>query len=143
MHALIGEVGEGVAERRQFPVEHRQNLGLAGCEDHVVQPIVAMHQRDTAVIGRHMRLQPGDQPVHVGDRAGFRGAVLAGPAGELAFEIIAGFAEIAEPDRFDIDVVQCGQRGVHGVVDRRALLVAEASGTAGSQKMRPSRNSMT
>ena len=54
LHALIGEVGEGMAERRQLPVEHRDHARRILGEDHVVQPEVAMHQRDPAVVGRHV-----------------------------------------------------------------------------------------
>ncbi len=82
-----------------------------------------MHQRYQAVVRGHVRFQPGDQLVHVGNAAGFRGAVLAGPTRKLPFEIIAWPAEIAETHGLDIDVVQGRERAVHGVVDRGALVI--------------------
>jgi hypothetical protein len=83
-----------------------------------------MDQRNAAVIGRHTGLEPFDQPIHVGDGFRLGGPVLAGPARELALEIVAGLAEIAEADGANIDIVQGGKRGIHGIVDRRPLVIA-------------------
>ena len=66
MHALIGEVGEGVAERRKLPVEYRDEARRAGVENHVVDAPVAMHQRNAAVVSGDLiyGVKPG-----VGDNA--------------------------------------------------------------------------
>ena len=71
-----------------------------------------------------MLLQPGDQAIHVGDGARLRCPILAGPARKLALEIAARPAEISKPDLADIDVMERGQRAIHGVVDGSAFLVA-------------------
>ena len=53
-----------MAERRQFPVEHREQTRLIGVEDHVVDAPVAVHQRDAAVVGGDMarRARRSDGP---------------------------------------------------------------------------------
>ena len=45
LHALVGEVGQRVTEGRQFPIQHGDNAWLAGVEDHVIEPVVAVNQR--------------------------------------------------------------------------------------------------
>ena len=45
----------------------------------------------------------------------------AGPAGDLAGEIVAGLAEALEADRAPVDLVQARQHVVHRVVHRRTL----------------------
>ena len=121
LHALIGEIGEGMAERRQFPVEHRQEARRVGGEDHVVDAPVSVHQRDPAVVRRRVGAEPVDQAIHVDDLARLAGAILLGPALQLPREIIAGFTVVGETRRGDVDRVQLRQRLVHGVIDRRAL----------------------
>ena len=120
LHALIGEVGEGMAERRKLPIEHGQKLRARGVENHVVDAPIAMHQRDAAVVGGNIGAKPGDQRVHV--RIGRRraGSVLLAPARELPGEVIARLAEVAEIGLCDVDGVQTRQRRVHRVVDRGA-----------------------
>ena len=63
-HGVIGEVGQRMAERRQLPVEHRQDARLGRVEDHVVDAKVAMDDRGLVARG-DMGGQPFDQPVHV------------------------------------------------------------------------------
>ena len=48
LHQQIGEVGHRIAERRQLPVEHRLHARLGRVEDHVVEPVVAVHDRRPA-----------------------------------------------------------------------------------------------
>ena len=48
-HAVVGEVRQRVAERRQLPVEHREDARLGGVEDHVVEPVVAVHDARLAL----------------------------------------------------------------------------------------------
>ncbi len=84
-----------------------------------------MDQRRAPVIRRQVLLEPGDDLVDIRQVLGLRGAVLLGPARQLAGEIVAGPAEIAEADGRRIDHVQGGERRVHRVIDRRALLVGD------------------
>ena len=69
--------------------------------------------------------QPFDQLVHLGDVAGLGRLVLLGPAADLALEVIARLAVIAKADRLVIHAMQRGQRHVHGIIDRAALLRGE------------------
>src|SRR5690606_33378517 len=105
LHALISDVGERMAKCRQLPVEHGGDARLVLHEDHVVEAVVAMDQRDAAVVLDLLFLKPGDQLVHVVDDMGFGRAVLAGPARELAGKVAAGLAEVAESDRLEVEVV--------------------------------------
>ena len=109
LHQEIGEVGHGIAERRQFPVEHRLHPRLGRMEDHVVEAIVAMHHRDALLLGQRAR-QPLDQLLDFGNVLGLGGAILLGPAVDLAREIISGPAEIGKPDLLRIEIVQMRQR---------------------------------
>ena len=123
-HRVVAEVGDRVAERRQLPVQHRQHPRLGRMEDQVVEPVVAMHHRDLRVVARgrgQVRRQPVDQPVHLGNRLGDRGLVLTAPARDLALEVAARAAVVAQADRQRIDPVQRGDHPVHLVVDRAAL----------------------
>ena len=83
--------------------------GSVGMEDHVVEPVVAMHDRD-ALLHRQGARQPFDQLLELRDVLGLGGAILLGPAIDLAREIIAGLAEIAEADIVGIVGVQLRQR---------------------------------
>ena len=78
-------------------------------EDHVVEPVVAVHDRN-ALLFRHGLRQPFHQLFEFGNMLGFGRAILLGPAIDLAGKIIAGFSEIAETDRFGIVGVQFCQR---------------------------------
>jgi hypothetical protein len=51
----------------------------------------------SARAGRHVRGQPLDQPVHLGDGLGDRGQVLLAPAADLALEVVAALAVVARP----------------------------------------------
>ena len=117
---VIGEIGERVADRRQFPVEHADDPRLGLVKHQIVHAVVAVDDRRRA-LRRHVRRQPVDQPVHRRDRLGLRGAVLPAPARDLAAHVVAGTAEIAEPDRLVIDRVQGGDDRVHRIrTSRRA-----------------------
>ncbi len=67
-HAVIGEVGERMAERRQLPVENGEDPRLGRMEDRVVETVVAVHDRGL-VARRDVLRQPGDQVVHRFDRS--------------------------------------------------------------------------
>ncbi len=123
-HAVIREIRERIAERRQFPVEHREHARRVRVEDQVVEPIVAVHDRHARVapgFGAQMLRQPIDQPAHRIDRLGFRREILLAPARDLAREIVARLAVIGEPDRLRIDRMQRGDHAVHFVVVAAAL----------------------
>src|SRR5690606_15071904 len=62
-HAVIGEVGERMAERGELPVEHGEDAGLGRMEDDVVEAVVAMHNGGL-VASRDVAGQPGDEVVH-------------------------------------------------------------------------------
>src|SRR6185312_10609058 len=78
-------------------------------KDHVIEAIVAMHDRDALLLRQRPR-QPLDQLLDFRNVLGLRGAVLLGPAVDLAREIISGAAEISEADLFGIEIVQMRQR---------------------------------
>ncbi len=73
------------------------------------------------VVRGNVRGQPGDQALERRDRAGLRGLPLAGPAVDLAGEVVAGPAEALEADRPPVDPVQARQHVVHRIVHLRAL----------------------
>jgi hypothetical protein len=120
VHQEIAEVGQRIAQGRQLPVQHRHHARLGGVQDHVVQAIVAMDDRGD-VVGRAAGRQELDQPVHVLDRAGLGRLVLLGPAVDLAGEVVAGLAVVGQADGGVVDIVQGGQGGDLGLVDRPAL----------------------
>ena len=126
-HRVIGEVGQRMPQRREFPVEHRQNARLGGVEDHVVDAEIAVDHRGCAVILGHFRLEPVDDRIHVLVAPGkLVLAVLARPAPDLSREVIARLAIVAKADRLGIEAVQLGDGLVHRIEDRRALLVRNA-----------------
>ena len=114
-----------MAERRQLPVEDREQARRVCVEDHVVDAPVAVNQRDPAVVRRDFVGKPGDEALHVLDPFRFAGPVLIGPALVLASVVAAGLAVIREARCGDVDRVQPGQTLVHGVVDRPAILALE------------------
>src|SRR5262245_30977025 len=87
LHEEVSEVGHGIAERRQFPIQHRQHARFRRMEDHVVEAVVAVNDRD-ALLRRHCLGQPFGELLEFRDVLGFGGAVLLGPAVDLAGEII-------------------------------------------------------
>jgi len=109
-----------MAERRELPVEHRENLRLARIKDQVVEPVVAVHDRGFLARGNVLR-QPFDQLVHRLDFLQLGSLVLLRPARDLALEIVAGPAEILQPDRAEVDRVQQRDHPVHLVPDRLPL----------------------
>ena len=114
-----------MAERRQFPIEHGEQARLGRMENHIVEPVVAVDDRHAAVVSRRIAGEPGDEIVHRGNRLGFGGAVLVGPALELALEIGAGAAEVGQADPGGIERGQRRERAVHLVVDFRAVLARD------------------
>lgn len=64
--AQVGEVGEGVAQRRELPVEDGDDTGLRRVEDEVVDPEVAVDDGDA--VGHDAA--GGDQLPQVADDLG-------------------------------------------------------------------------
>ena len=79
-----------------------------------------MDHRSARLFGQRL-WQPFDQPLHFGHRLGFGEPVLLGPAINLPPEIIAGFAEVGQPRRLDIDIVECRQRVDHRFISKTAF----------------------
>ena len=88
--------------------------------------------------------QPFGQPVHRRDPARLDVLpILLRPAADLAREIIAGLAIVAEAGGLRVDAVERGDGRVHRVEIGRPLVAGPTSGKAGSQKIRPSTISIT
>ena len=123
VHTEVGEVGVGVAEGRQLPVEHTDNLLVVAAEDEIVEPVVAVHQRHSAVIGGQVLLQPVRERIHGCNLVGLGVGVLASPTLQLAGKVVAGSAVVAKAALVDIDGVNGSQYRGHLLVDAAALAV--------------------
>src|SRR5262245_51618894 len=120
VHAVICEIGQRMPERRELPIEHRQNARLGTVEDDVVEAVVAVdHAR--LILRRNVLRQPLDELLHRLDLFGLRGAVLLRPATDLPLEVVAGLAIVVQTDGVVVDLVQRGDHAVHLFVDRGAL----------------------
>ena len=117
---MIGEVGKRVAERGQLPIEHRNDRGRVGRNDHVVETIIAMHH-PRRLLGRQMGGEPVDQSLHVLDPLGLGRPILLRPARDLARHVILAAAVIAKTDCRGIERMQTRQRRIHAVVNLRAF----------------------
>ena len=117
---MVGEIGQRIAERRELPIEHGGDFRRIGRDNHIVEPVIAVHEA-RRFTRRQMRRQPGDQPLHVLDACGFRRAILFRPALHLPRHVILAAAVIAKSDLDRIEVVQLRQRRVHGVINACAF----------------------
>ena len=111
VHAVVGEVGQRVTERGQLPVEHRQDARLRGVEDHIVQPVVAMHTLVSSPGG----MCCGSHSMSFSIASTFsvsRGAVLLGPAADLALQIVARLAVVGQAQR------RCSPRWCNAAITR-------------------------
>ena len=120
LHAVIGEVGERISECRQFPVEHREDARLGLVQNHVVEPVVAMHQPHRAG-RRQVSRQPCHDALHLLDLLGLGGAVLLRPAVDLTRDVVLAAAVVGEPDCRGVIGMQPRKRRVHGVEHRGAF----------------------
>ena len=129
-HAVVAEIGQGVAQGRQFPVQHRDDARLVGVEHQVVQAVVAVDDGNHALVarrGRDVRRQPFDQLFHLGNGlahgTGTVGGslVLLAPAADLPVEVISGLAVAGQAPVGEFHGVQGGDDAVHLVVDFAAL----------------------
>ena len=94
-------------------------------DDDVPQPVVAVHERHV-VPGGNVLGHPRDQPFHRLDPLRLGGAVLLGPAMDLAREIIPRPPEIGEAERLPADRVQPREDLTERLVDGGALARREA-----------------
>ena len=119
-HRVIREVGERMAERGQLPIEDRDDTRLDAMHDQVVEPEVAVNDR-ARIVRDDVARQPVDQPVHRVDGLRFRRAILLRPAPDLALEIVARLAVVAEADGPEVHVVQPRDHRVDVVPQRGAF----------------------
>src|SRR5471032_1323884 len=89
-HAKVCEVGEWIAERGEFPVEHRANLRRAAHENEVIDTEIAVHERRLTGFDRTVHRQPLDQGLHGSQHVGLRRTILLGPDVDLSREIVSG-----------------------------------------------------
>src|SRR5262249_825854 len=59
-HAVVGEVAQRMTERRQLPVEDRDDAWLGRMDDHVAEAIVAVSDR-RRVVGWNVLGEPRDE----------------------------------------------------------------------------------
>ena len=120
--AAEGEVGERMAERREFPIENADDLRCRRRDHKVAEPEIAVRDRHGIVARRHVTVEPGCDLVQGRDRAGGgRRRPLASPALDLPAKVMAGPAEVAEPDRLGTNGVERRQRVGHRQDDGAAL----------------------
>jgi len=62
-HAGIGQVGERVPDRGQFPVQHGGDLGTRRMDDQFADPEIPVGDR-LLFLGRDVREQPADDLFH-------------------------------------------------------------------------------
>ncbi len=119
-HAKIRQIDEGMAQRRQLPVQHRQDSRFAWVKYRVIEPEIAVHDSGFLVGGNVLR-QPLDEPLHGVDRFGCRGAILLRPARHLTLDVAAGLAVITQARGGVVHRVQRGDDPRHFIVDGTAL----------------------
>src|SRR5439155_1219420 len=128
--AVVREIGQRVAERRELPVEHRGDARLARVNDDVAEPEVAVHERGL-VPGRDVLGHPRDQALHRVDLLRLGGAVLLGPPVDLAREVVPGPPEVGEAEGSPVHRVKPREDMAQRVVHRRA----RARGQAGDRRV--------
>ncbi len=109
-----------MAECAEFPVEHGDDARLSRVNDRVPQPVVAVVDAGL-VAGRDICRQPLLEVFHRRQVVRARQVVLARPAGDLALDVLALAAVIAEADLSVVDIVQAGQHVVHRIEDLAAV----------------------
>ena len=144
-HQVIDEVGRRIAERRQFPVEHRRDPRLVGVRRSYCRS-ENRHGRCARRRCRAADCPSASRPARSICRhaAGLDvGFILLRPARDLPLDEAGGAAIVAKPDRCRIEAVQLGDGRVHRVEVRGALGRAYRPGKLASQTIRPSTRSMT
>src|SRR5262245_52471100 len=107
-----------MTERGQFPIEDREHAWLSRVKQEIAESIVAMGDRQLAIVRRKAGCKPSGKAVQFRYVLGRRFKPLFRPARDLPREIVAGAAEITETDRVRIDPVQLSERRRHGEIDR-------------------------
>ena len=125
LHDDCGQIGIGVAGGGQFPIQNGGDFGLVLVEQHVVDAVIAMHQRALAILGGDVGIQPSNQFFHRRDVIGFRRPVLFGPAVDLAAVIITFGAIIRQARSVQINIVDRGQNPVHFVLNGAAVIAGQ------------------
>ena len=97
------DVGEGIAESRELPVEHRADLVVD--EGEVAGLRVAVHQRDPARLFGLLGDQLRQQSFERGQRTTLHAPQFATPVFELAGQEVAAVAQESEARRLRIDAV--------------------------------------
>ena len=111
---MIGEIGERMPERCQFPIEHGDDPRLGWVENEIVAAEVAMDDCHPLRILRPGSFEPRNQTVHVRVTPRRRiGQILLGKPLDLAFDIARRAAEPAEPDARGVQRVEIRDRRIH------------------------------
>ena len=105
-----------MTERREFPVQDGKGPAFS-VEDDVVEPEVAVHDRDPPVVQGNVAGQPAHDALQVFPPLGFAGPVLLRPAPDLAFVILAGPAVVAEANGYRSHAVQGSENSPHLGID--------------------------
>src|SRR5215207_241598 len=117
------QVGERVADGGHLPVDDGDRTVVVIDED-VVEPVVAVHHAGRG-LRRYVRGEPGVQFVRGGQVAAVRRVELLAPTPHLASQESLWAAEVAEPDRGRVDLVQSRQDVDQPDRDRPGALGAE------------------
>jgi hypothetical protein len=148
-HAVVAEVGQRMAQRRQLPVQHGDGARLGGVEHHVVQAVVAVHDGHLALVARAAGMCAGSHSTSLSIGIGWimgpcgdGGHVLLAPAADLALEVVARLAVAGQAALGELHRVQRRDHAVHLVVDLAALAFV-MPGSDWSHSTRPCMNSMT
>ena len=117
--APVGEqyrhVGQHVSQRAQLPVQDGPHVAVTP-HDAVVQPVVAVHDAGGGLFGDAGRQMVVDR-TDVGTLGAGCGLDLPQPAPELPSHVALPPAQIAQPDRVDVDAVQAGQHVGEGAAE--------------------------
>ncbi len=105
VHPDVANVGERVAKRAQFPVEHGGDAASGHIDHAVPEPVVAMCDRDS-LLARNPLAETTRDLVHYGKLAGLAVLPLGGPSPHLAFDVALASGEITETDLIDIDSME-------------------------------------
>ncbi len=111
-----------MADRRKFPVQHRDNARLRRMKNQVAEPEIAMDDRARVGDGV-VRRQPFDQLVHRRDRSDIRRDILTCPAADLTVDVILRPPVTFETGAPPVHAMQRGHHAVHVVIHRRAVRV--------------------
>ena len=94
---------------------------LVHVHDQIARPVVAVDDGCLVVVGDVVG-EPREQAVHFRDLVGARRLVLAAPTADLARDVVAFLAVVAEAQPPPIDPVQARQHVGHRVVERAAAI---------------------